>query len=93
MGACKFLMIFWISSLVVLVSSKFVWQRVATSKMENLSATSPGPRYYSGFGFDLMEQKAIVFGGIDQAGNTLGDTWIFDAAINGIFSFLFFIKL
>ncbi|MEK6543398.1 MAG: kelch repeat-containing protein, partial [Elusimicrobiota bacterium] len=46
---------------------------------ETISAVTR--RYHSGMAYDRTRQKAILFGGLDADGSSLGDTWKFDASV------------
>ncbi|MBI4056835.1 MAG: hypothetical protein HY399_04725, partial [Elusimicrobia bacterium] len=46
----------------------------------NFAGQAPvSARYHTGFAFDEIRKQAVLFGGHDDAGNVLGDTWVWDA--------------
>ncbi len=50
----------------------------------DIDSTPISARVYPGFAFDGVSNKALVFGGADAAGNSLGDTWSGDSSLGWI---------
>ena len=70
------------------IIGKFTWKRIALPQIDNngSSFVSPSARGFSGFGYDILSGNCIIYGGIDEAGNSLDDTWIFKIS-SGKFAF------
>jgi hypothetical protein len=60
-----------------------LWElNLATMAWSDRGNQAPGPRYEHSVAFDRARNQLVVFGGRDDLGNRLGDTWILDLATN-----------
>jgi hypothetical protein len=54
------------------------WEWDGTNWTEQTPANAPSPRTAHAMAYDSARSVAVLFGGIDEAGNPLNDTWEWD---------------
>jgi hypothetical protein len=62
-------------------STSRLWElNLATMTWSDRGSQAPGPRYEHAVAFDRVRNQLVVFGGRDDLGNRLGDTWVLNVA-------------